>query len=260
MYFPIIRKGVTLCGSPFFSFIEQHNKRTFMTGLDIPVEFLSIEDLAQRWKCRISTIESLAETDILKFCLRPAALEIALARTTPEKYTTMVQRLSGMHVDHRYIYLMFKDKEHKIEISRIGDCDMKEILKDPLRVDFFDLVIPIAQVEEFEFKHSNIDANRYEFKLLSDDFTCFIWCGKEYRFGEMQAKVIKRLWQAREEGNPWMYGKRILTDIGASSDRIRSIFNHNRYWHRIIKSDKTGKYKLNLPPKGTPLLICGQDV
>ena len=51
-----------------------------MTGLDIPIEFMNIEELARRWKCTLSTIESLAETDKLKFCLRPAALEVALAR------------------------------------------------------------------------------------------------------------------------------------------------------------------------------------
>jgi len=231
-----------------------------MTELDIPIRFLDIEGLARRWKCGISVIEGLAETDDLKFCLRPAALEIALAEIPQETYRAMIRKLSNLCLDHRYIYLMFKDKERKIEITHIGKYNVKQILKDPLRVDFFDLIIPITQVEEFELRHGNTNEKRYEFKLLSNDFTCFIWCGKEYRFGEMQAKVIKRLWQAREEGNPWMYGKRILTDIGASSDRIRSIFNHNRYWRRIVKSDKTGKYKLNLPPKGTPLLVCGQDV
>lgn len=232
-----------------FSFERTNNKRTFMTGLDIPVEFLDVEDLAQRWKCRISTIESLAETDKIKFCLRPAALEVALARTPQEKYNIMVRRLASMYIDHRYVYLMFKNKEHKIEIARIGNYDVKEILKDPLRVDFFDLVIPMEQIEEFEFVHSNMPDNDSEFKLLSDDFTCFIWHGREYQFGEQQAKVIKRLWQAREDGTPWIYGKRILRDIDSNADRIKDLFSHNKYWRRIIKSDQNGKYKLNLPPK-----------
>lgn len=232
-----------------FSFVGTHNKRTFMSGLDIPVEFLDVEDLAQRWKCRISTIESLAETDKIKFCLRPAALEIALARTPPETYTTMVQKLASLYIDHRYVYLMFKNKEHKIEVARIGNIDVKEILKDPLRVDFFDLVIPITQVEDFEFINGTNNTIEHEFKLLSDDFTCFIWHGREYQFGEQQAKVIKRLWQAREDGTPWIYGKRILRDIDSNADRIKDLFSHNKYWRRIIKSDQNGKYKLNLPPK-----------
>lgn len=238
-----------------FSF-EPHNKRTFMTGLDIPIEFMNIEELARRWKCTLSTIESLAETDKLKFCLRPAELEVALARIPLERYSIMVRRLASMYIDHRYVYLMFKDREHKIEIARIGNYDVKEILKDPLRVDFFDLVIPISQVEEFEFIYTKPDQKNYEFKLLSDDFSCFIWRGREYKFGTTQAKVIQRLWQAREDGKPWVYGKHILNDIAASSDRISNIFSRNKYWRNIIKSDGAGKYKLNLPPKGTPLLVC----
>ena len=220
-----------------------------MTGLDIPIEFLDIEDLAHRWKCRVSTIEALVETDKLHLCLRPAALEVALAQTQPEKNSQIVQKLSTLPIDHRYVYLMFKDKEHKIEITHVGNCDMKEILTGPLRVDFFDLVIPMEQIEEFEFVYGNMTDKDNEFKLLSDDFTCFIWCGKEYQFGEQQAKVIKRLWQAREDGTPWIYGKRILRDIDSNADRIKDLFSHNKYWRRIIKSDQNGKYKLNLPPK-----------
>ena len=220
-----------------------------MNDLDLPIMFLDIEDLAQRWKCRISTIEALAETDKLKFCIRPAALEIALAETPPAEYDKLLQSLSKMYVDHRYIYMMFADKSRKIEIARIGDHDVRTTLKDPLRVGFFDLIIPIEQIEEFEFLHRNITHTATEFELLSDDFTCFIWNGHEYRFGEMQAKVIKRLWQAREDGKPWVYGKYILRDIGSTTDRIRNIFSHNKQWRRIIQSDKTGRYKLNLPPK-----------
>jgi hypothetical protein len=220
-----------------------------MNDLSLPITFLDIEDLAQRWKCRVSTIEALAETDKLRFCVRPAALEIALAGTPPETYHAMVKKLAELYVDHRYVYLMFKDKERKIEITHIGLYDVQRLLKDPLRVDFFDLVIPMEQIENFELLHGNMAKTDYEFKMLSEDFTCFIWHGKEYNFGEQQAKVIKCLWQARENGHPWMYGKTILKNIDSSMDRIKDIFGHNKYWRRIIVSNNKGKYKLNMPPK-----------
>ena len=65
----------------------------------------------------------------------------------------------------------------------------------------------------------------------------------------MQAKVIKRLWKAREDGKPWVYGKYILRDIGSNAERIKNIFSHNKHWRKIVLSDNTGKYKLNLQPK-----------
>ena len=229
-----------------------------MNDLDLTIAFLGIEDLAQRWKCRESTIEALAETDKLKFYVRPAALEIALANTPAETYNSLLKTLSRMYIDHRYIYLMFNDKEHKIEIARIGDIDVRKILSNPLRVGFFDLVVPVTQVEEFEFIHDRRKNIEQEFELLSDDFTCFIWHGKEYKFGETQGKVIKCLWQARENGHPWMYGKTILKNIDSSMDRIKDIFGHNKYWRRIIVSNNKGKYKLNMPPK--QLTLFGQDI
>ena len=218
-----------------------------MNDLDLPITYLDIEDLAQRWKCRLSTIEALAETDILRFYVRPAALEIALANTAAETYNSLLQTLSRMYLDHRYIYLMFNDKEHKIEIARIGNVDVQKVLSNPLRVGFFDLIIPLSQVKDFERKHRNIKDDAFE--LISADFTCFKCYGKEYRFGETQAKVIKRLWQAREDGQPWMYGKTILRDINSNSDRIKNLFSHNKHWREIIQSDKNGKYKLKLPPR-----------
>jgi len=233
---------------PFLLF-STPTKRTAMNDLDLTIAFLGIEDLAQRWKCRESTIEALAETDKLKFYVRPAALEIALAEAPAETYNNLLQTLSRMHVDHRYIYLMFNDKEHKIEIARIGNIDVRKILSNPLRVGFFDLVVPTDQIENFELIHSNVSRTDNELKMLSEDFTCFIWHGREYNFGEQQAKVIKCLWQARENGQPWMYGKTILKNIDSSMDRIKDIFGRNKYWRRIIISNNKGKYKLNLPPK-----------
>lgn len=220
-----------------------------MTRLDFPVTFLDIEGLARRWKCSLSEIEALAETDKLKFYLRPAALEIALGELPPEKYLNLFRKITRCYLDHRYVYLMFKDKGHKVSITHVGNINVYNTLSNPLCVDFFDLIIPIEQVEEFEFLHSNTTQNDNEFELLSDDFTCLRWQGQEYKFGEIQAKIIKLLWQARESGKPWMYGKRILREIGSNSYRIKDIFNHNKYWRKLVKADRTGKYKLNLPPK-----------
>ena len=227
-----------------------------MNDLDLTIAFLGIEDLAQRWKCRESTIEALAETDMLRFYVRPAALEIALANTPAETYDSLLQSLSRMYLDHRYIYLMFNDKEHKIEIARIGNIDVQKILSNPLRVGFFDLIIPLNQVKDFERKHRNI--KEQEFEPVADDFTRIKWYGQEYRFGENQAKVIKRLWQAREDGQPWMYGKHILRDIESNCYRIRDVFGHNKHWRKIIRSDENGKYSLNLPPR--QLSLFGQDI
>ena len=57
------------------------------------------------------------------------------------------------------------------------------------------------------------------------------------------------LWEAREKGELWVYGKRILSDIGAGSARIQSIFRNHKYWREIVGTDSKGRYRLKLPPK-----------
>jgi len=216
-----------------------------MLKLNFPVAFLDIEGLENRWQCGLGVIQTMAETEKIHLFLRPVVLDIALdtiCLAPAEK-----KKLRSHHLDYRDIYLLFKNKNNKIPVRGFYG---KENTRLPIiYAEFCDLIIPLDMVEAFEHLHSDDNGPDQEFHPLSDDFTCFVWRGREYKFGEMQAKVIKRLWQAREDGSPWMYGKRILTDIGSGSDRIQSIFNHNTSWRNIVLSDKNGKYKLNLPPK-----------
>ena len=65
-----------------------------MNDLNLPIAFLDIEDLAQRWKCRTSIIEALAETGEIRLYLRPAAIEIALARSQAGPCYDLLQKLS----------------------------------------------------------------------------------------------------------------------------------------------------------------------
>ena len=215
-----------------------------MLQLNFPVAFLDIEGLENRWQCGLGAIQTMAETDKIRLFLRPVVIDIALATSLHTPAT--IKKLQKHHIDYRDVHLLFKNKTGKIPVRGFYNEEDKNI--PTIYAEFCDLIIPLDMVENFEHLYSN-DSHTHEFRVLSDDFTCFLWRGREYKFGEMQAKVIKRLWQAREDGAPWMYGKRILTDIGSGSDRIQSIFNHNTAWRSIILSDRNGKYKLNLPPK-----------
>lgn len=216
-----------------------------MLKIDFPVAFLDVESLENRWNCGLNIIQTMAETEKIRFFLRPVVLELALDEIGLAP--TTMKKLQRHHIDYRDVHLLFKNKTEKIPVR--GFCIPSKSHSPLIYAEFCDLIIPLDNVEAFEHLYCANDQYNQDLHLLSDDFTCFIWRGREFTFGEMQAKVIKRLWQAREDGTPWMYGKRILTDIGAGSNRIQSIFNHNTLWKSIILSDKNGKYRLNLPPK-----------
>ena len=213
-----------------------------MAGLDIQTEYLDIECLADRWKCKIGIIEVLAETGKLKCCIRPAAIKSAIRSSRP---TTENENNSLLYVLTKdEIYELFSNRQtlHTINIHRKNIPEMSEI-----NIAFSDIIVYIENVIEFENKmHKEIEE---DFQILSSDFTYILWHGKEMKFGVSQGKVIEQLWKAREAGEPWVYGKRLLTSIGSGAERVRSLFHKNKNWKDLILTDYKGKYRLNLPPK-----------
>ena len=220
--------------------LEEQKKRKFMVGLDIQTDYLDIECLADRWKCKIGIIEVLAETGKIKCCIRPAALKNAIESSRPISENTPLSYV----LSKDEIYKLFSNRQipHTIYIDRKNNQEKSEI-----NVAFSDIIVYIENVIEFEDQiHKERDD---DFQILSSDFTYILWHGKEMKFGVSQGKIIEQLWKAREAGEPWVYGKRLLTSIGSGAERVRSLFHKNKNWKELILTDYKGKYRLNLPPK-----------
>ena len=215
-----------------------------MIEIDIPHVFLDVEELAKRWHCGIGVIEMLAETGQIGCCIRPVALEIAFERNWPPEQRPNIPLRKHHHLDQKEIYRLFRNPKtattitsHKIKYPQAPD----------IKIEFDDLVFFIECIKDFEERI--MVRKESDFQIATSDFTCIIWRGKELKFGETQGKIIKQLWQARENGELWVYGKHILTTIGCGSTRIQSIFRNHRTWREIVTTDSKGRYRLNLPPK-----------
>lgn len=215
-----------------------------MVEIDIPHVFLDVEELAKRWQCGISVIEMLAETGQIGCCIRPVALEIAFERNWPPEQRPNIQFPKHHHLDKQEIYQLFR---HPTTPQTINSYRKTYPKAPEISIVFADMVFFLECIKEFEDK--NRIHNENDFKIATSDFTCIIWQGKELKFGETQGKVIKMLWEAREKGELWVYGKRILSDIGTGSARIQSIFRNHKYWREIVGTDSKGRYRLKLPPK-----------
>lgn len=225
-------------------------REIIMSKLRFPLEFLDVLTLQDRWQCSLNIIQALAELKEIRFFVRPVVLEIALERifSDRKRYKNILENLSHRQIDHRDVYLLFKSRDVGVKVRNFDEYNID------ISVEFCDLVIPITDVEAFENRCLNTVRNT--FKLLSKDFTCVLFNGQEYTFGVMQAKVLERLWKAYQDGVPWVYGKHILSDIGSGSERIQSIFSHNKYWRRLVLSDGNGKYRLNLANRPNKNLIA----
>ena len=222
-----------------------------MVEIEIPHVYMDVQELAKRWQCGIGVIEMLAETGQIGCCIRPVALEIALTRNWPPEQRPSTPIPKHHHLNQKEIYQLFRypSTPQVINSHKQNHPELPEI-----HVQFADIVFFLECIVDFEKKHKI--HKHIDFSILATDFSCIIWNGKEYTFGEMQAKVIRQLWQARENGSPWVYGKILLSNIGAGTDRIHNLFGRKPGWQQLIISDKKGKYKLNLPPKSSGALAA----
>lgn len=211
-----------------------------MTKLKFPLESLDVEELQARWQCGLNVIKLLAAQRKLCFYVLPVALEIALETSAipKEQYDDALENLVHKQVDHRDVY--------KVLTNMGGTIAARNLIVDgkAISLGMDDLIVQLSDVIAFENQCEM--ATNSTFELLSDDFTCILFMGREYNFGPQQAKVIENLWHAYQAGNPWVYGKHILVTIGSGSDRIQSIFKRHHNWRDLVLSDGNGKYRLNL--------------
>lgn len=69
--------------------------------------------------------------------------------------------------------------------------------------------------------------------------------GRDYQMGTVQAAVVKRLYEAAKDGDPWQSGKRILQDVGSETFAIKDVFTRQPFWRELIMSDNRGMYRLH---------------
>lgn len=71
-----------------------------------------------------------------------------------------------------------------------------------------------------------------------------VCCQEDFHLGSIQAKVVERLHTATQDGEPWVYGKVVLHDVGSQCQRMRDVFKSQPQWRNLIESDGKGHYRL----------------
>lgn len=103
-----------------------------------------------------------------------------------------------------------------------------------------DLVIPKDQLGKISSKKSNhplgfvVENNgRYVRKE-----------NREWHFSDMQAALIRALYDASLTESPWLNGKQTLHLIGAQTFRVKDLFKHQSNWRDLVESNGKGYYRL----------------
>ena len=69
--------------------------------------------------------------------------------------------------------------------------------------------------------------------------------GQKYSFGNIQAEIVRQLYEAAVKGEPWQNGKQILSKAGSQSFTVSNVFKRNPLWRHLIVSDGRGSYRLD---------------
>ena len=79
----------------------------------------------------------------------------------------------------------------------------------------------------------------------SPDYTRVSLHGRAFRFGALQASVIRILHQASLTPSPWVLERQLLSQTGSRSEALRHVFrNHDR--DALFEADSLGRIRLRL--------------
>lgn len=130
---------------------------------------------------------------------------------------------------------------------------------DDIAVDLEDIVILAHERKRFEARypglnqtssHSAVPATELVLqhavsKSFDPTYRSFQAGGHQYYFGEIQARIIRLLAEAIQQGKPWQSGKTLLQQAGSQSYSLSNVFKRHPIWKQLIQSDRRGYYRLN---------------
>jgi hypothetical protein len=127
-----------------------------------------------------------------------------------------------------------------------------------INVRISDLVVLKKDRKKFEATYDIAESNILDLHpkktepsfIVSKDYRYMKLNGKEYHFGDVQARVIEQLHDAAQSHKPWVHSKTLLYESGSNAVRLRDLFKSNKDWNDVIASNKRGYYRLNVPLEG----------
>ena len=69
--------------------------------------------------------------------------------------------------------------------------------------------------------------------------------GAEHRLGDIQANILRQLYESAKDGRPWQNGKKLLQQAGSQSYNLSNIFKHKPIWKKLVLSDGRGSYRVH---------------
>lgn len=243
--------------SPTFNLKESRSQ-----DVRIAKKYFSIEEVMERWHMPERDLGYLAENDELRLSVRVYGLHVEFGRfewredrsvVWQASRTTRHSGLLDLHAGDAFMIFRFAERNlidfrtPKGDLVRIADGH------EPLLVMLGDLLVRREERDRFEklrgFTGAGLCSGQPGFSA-SEDFRHICCNGTHFRLGAVQARVVRLLAEASENGAPWQNGKKILTQARSRSLRMADVFKSQPKWRELIESNGRGHYRLHKDSEG----------
>ena len=221
--------------------------------------YFTVKEVARRWGVRKCDIAYLVENDELKVSTRleGARLErgtLEVANGQSFKIPYQQDWFSGiLDLRRSDAYRVFRDGQARIVHFDAEEQEYAAVVEPAVSVDvrLEHLVIRRCERDRVEACHGdngNTVADGIAFQHDADYRNVRLG-STEMALGAVQAQVVRALHEAALTDQPWLDGKRVLSEAGATSMRMSDVFKSKKGWRDLIVSDGRGRYRLRLNPE-----------
>lgn len=231
------------------------------------IVFHSLGDIQKAWGVSFSDIKQwLIHEHLRAHVWLPMVSVYEIREETLSSKVVLSKKLRHWEgytqLDPHYYWKLFKSNKVYLREFFCYHGDARLLLTEAtesIRIDLSDLVILNEERRRFEAEHhlnpeSICDLQKRDCRrkfspktqstTFCPEFRKVKYLGQDYNFGDIQAKVVRQLYEAALTGYPWQNGKQLLADAGSQSFTIANIFKTQPLWRRLIISDKRGFYRL----------------
>lgn len=224
--------------------------------MEIDKSYFTLPEILARWSIKDADLAYLAENAKLRLSIRVFGLPIEFGHheeVDPGIFVAMpseIRRFSGLlDLYPQDLYAIFRGQEVAPTDFQAPDAGYARLLDDhvPPLVRKGDLVIRQHERDRFEKEEAagfGPGATSTGAFSASADYQHVEFKGQSFRFGPIQAAVVRALHEAALAGSPWQNGKSVLERAQSQSLRMSDVFKSKPNWRQLILSDGRGSYRL----------------
>ena len=226
--------------------------------MHIDKSYFTLPEILERWQISETDLIYLAENDKLRLSVRVFGLALEFGdveqdtRGQPCHVPWEQSCFSGLLELHaRDVFQLFRCGEVHLDCFRTPRADYAATWGDakPVLIAIGDLLLSRHERDRFEvetgFSAGGKPLEEATF-IHSADYLEVRCNGCRFKLGPIQAEAVRVLHESAQGAEPWQNGKVILSRAGSKSLRMADVFKSQKDWRQLIRSDRRGRYRLNL--------------